>query len=308
MKIITLLPVKNEDWILEKSLENFSKFSDLIIVLDDNSKDKSLEVANKFEKVKVVNFNSTEKVVNMSQRRNILLEEGRKEKGSHFVFLDADELLSENFINKKEEYLNKMNPGEKLLLPWINIEKINNDFYFKSSDKINFKDFIFCDDGQSKFESKFLSETRTPKSSGKEIQIDFENGYVWHLRKVAPYRDSLKQAWYMCNELIEGSRNAKRINATYEYNHQKINKGALEQANIDLKKLDTSFSENIILSEILNLFNKKGILYFEALDIWNINKLAEQFKKETGRKPESKKYPSWILKINNLKNKIKNNL
>jgi glycosyltransferase involved in cell wall biosynthesis len=114
MKIITLVPVKNEAWILRFSLKNFCSFSDEVIILDDGSEDESKEIMYEYKNVKIVPFKKKEAFVDMSLRRNILLEEGRKSGGTHFIFLDADEIFSENFTLNIRTHLQLMKKGEVL--------------------------------------------------------------------------------------------------------------------------------------------------------------------------------------------------
>ncbi len=59
------------------------------------------------------------------------------------------------------------------------------------------------------------------------------------------------------------------------------------------------------INDILRMFNNKGILFFERLDIWHIKELQDQFTKEQNRKPIPQKYPAWLVALNTIKNKIK---
>ena len=150
MKIITLVPVKNESWVLDFSLKNFSLFSDEIIILNDNSTDNSCEIAAKYPKVKVLNNDMNNKEVNMSQRRQKLLSAGRESGGTHFIFLDADETFTMAFIEKIRSFLKEMKPGDTLLMPWLLVFKEGGKFYYNQN-KAYLKDFIFCDDKKSNF-------------------------------------------------------------------------------------------------------------------------------------------------------------
>ena len=185
MKIITLVPVKNEGWILRFSLKNFSIFSDEIIILDDNSNDNLYEIVKEYPKVKVIPFVTKETFVDMSLRRNILLKEGRRSGGTNFVFLDADEIFSDNFSRNLRKNIASMRQGETLCLPWVFIEQDGGDLCFNSKEKSGHKDFIFYDDELSVFKKQFLSEDRTPGNHLHKIYIPFEKGYVLHFQKLA---------------------------------------------------------------------------------------------------------------------------
>lgn len=310
MKIITLVPVKNEAWILRFSLKNFSLFSDEILILDDGSTDESTNISSSFKKVTIIPFCEKENHVNMSHRRNILLNEGRRRGGTHFVMLDADEVFAATFVANMESDLLRMNPGQKLLLPWLFVGVRNGTFVFDTNQKTNYKDFIFCDDGISSYEEKFLSEPRTPGTLKKLIAVSFEQGAVYHLQNLAVKRNQFKQAWYRVNELLKGDRSAKRINATYDYTKNLYVRNPIPVQdtfvleNYPLIEKDADY--DFYLDRIKELFRKKNVLFFEGLDIWHISELRQIFIQETGREPEPAVFPRWVLILNDFKNRVKN--
>ena len=50
-KIVAAIPVKNEDWIIDKTLSVLDRFCDSILILDDNSTDKTEEICKSYDKV-----------------------------------------------------------------------------------------------------------------------------------------------------------------------------------------------------------------------------------------------------------------
>jgi glycosyltransferase involved in cell wall biosynthesis len=312
MKVITLVPVKNEAWILKFSLKNFSLFSDEIIVLNDKSIDESVDIIKSFPKAKIVDFNETENIVDMSRRRNILLEAGREAGGTHFLFLDADEILSENFVRDIKQVLSNLSVGQTVKLPWVTITENKTQLYFEEKEKEIYKDFIFCDDKVSNYKKQNLSEARTPGIQDNIITIPFQDGYVIHFQYLASERNKVKQAWYRMNELLQNKRSAARINATYEHTKRRSLKKGYELKDSFVEEnrslIETNVSAKYHLDQIIELFKKYGIRKFEHLDIWDMADLREIFKKELGREPKPKTFPNWILFLNNIKNKIRNEL
>lgn len=313
MKIISILPVKNETWILRFSLKNFSLFSDEILILDDGSEDNLPALVKDFPKVTVIPFSVQEEYVDMSLRRNTLLREARERRGTHFVCLDADETFSSTFIIKAQQVLKKMQPGETLMLPWIILNRDTSDtdqIYFDKKDYTNYKDFIFCDDGKSVYEKKFLSEARTPGNDTQKILITFDEGYVLHFIYIAGKRTQLKQAWYRASELVEGTRSARKINATYAitknpvYKNKELLNDSFTQENFNL--IEESAGYSFYINSLKKIFSQKGIAFFEDLDIWHIKELEDLFVEELGRKPVPKLFHPFLLAINATKNKIKN--
>lgn len=313
MKIITLVPVKNESWILEFTLRNFSLFSDEIIILDDSSTDDSVAIAQNFPKVTVVPFTSKEAHVDMSVRRNILLIEGRKREATHFICLDADESLSIKYIDLMKEHLRSLLPGDTIFLPWVTLFEKGKAFYFASLEKENYKNFIFCDDGKTMYPQQAISEARTPPfHEGKKISTPYTEGCVFHFQYVAKERTRMKQVWYMCNELIEGKRSAKRINATYrhtkniksKYEEQTTDPFLAENNNLITTEISDAFHKEMIFS----LFETHSVSFFEPLDIWHIDSLQQYFVEKVGRNPHHRTFPNWLLYINDIKNKTRNNI
>lgn len=310
MKIITLVPIKNEGWILKFSLSNFSLFSDEIILLDDDSIDESRSIASKFPKVTIIPFIDKEEIVDMSRRRKLLLEAGRKAGGTHFVWLDADEIFSDAFARVARTYMEKMQKGETMLLPWILVGKQRGKLVYNPKQQDNYKDFVFCDDHSSIFKQQFLSEARTPGDHTKKRILPFEDGCVYHFQNLAEKRNQYKQAWYRINEFLKGERGPRKINATYDYTKDLRIKNPkfIEDAFIQTHFLHIAEHANyeFYKERILFLFKEKGVEVFEPLDIWYLQELQDFFFDKTGRKPKSKCFPRWILILNDFKNRIKN--
>ena len=54
MKIIALLPVRNEAWVLRHALACLSGFCDVVLVSDQQSDDGSREICTGFPKVRLI--------------------------------------------------------------------------------------------------------------------------------------------------------------------------------------------------------------------------------------------------------------
>lgn len=313
MKTILLIPVKNESWIIEDTLQNMSPHVDIIIVADQNSTDSTLEICKKFKNVEIIN-NPYEGHSN--KVRWLLLDEARKYGNNNLIIcLDADELISPEAIKEMKKLIsdNMAHPGDIFKLQWIQlwrtVKKYRNDGVWKN----NFKNVAFIDNANiNEYEKSVIINdhtSRVPNSNpGKEFIIDFP---ILHFHFVALKRNQIKQAWYRCHELIEGKRNAKRINNTYRVTL--IPKKIKEYDVPSNWYTGLSLPENIDemkgswhLEEIMKLFDRHGILFFEELQIWHIEELEKEFEKNIGRKPVSKTYPVWLSIINEVKNKIKN--
>jgi hypothetical protein len=306
MKKIALIPIKNEDWILFHSLTNISIWADIIIVADQMSTDNSRNICAQFEKVVLIDNSRTE---HSNEVRWDLLDKAR-EFGTNnlIVCIDADEILSLDFF--KEDFT-KYKPGQSFELPWIQLWKTPLQYRTDGVWKTLSKVCAFIDDGEMNYERKFIINDHTgriPHSPFKPIKI---NTPLFHLEYIPFRKNQMKQAWYRCSELILGKRNAKRINATYAMSHESSNIKTSDLL-IDIKSI-YSLPEDLVVMEytwhenqIMSWFKEYGITFFEPLDIWYIEKLRIKFKQKTGREPKPQMYPSFILKLNTIKNKIKN--
>ncbi len=307
MKIVALLPVKNESWALPSYLSSVSKIADEIIALNDSSTDSSVLILNKAG-ASVFDYDSSkEELVNMGKRRQRLLELGRKAGGTHFVWLDADETFSSNFISQAKQTILSLKPGQKITMRWVHAWKNTTDYLTDTHSPFGYiwKDFIVCDDKTSNFEEKFLSEGRTPGTHTDILRLPEKQGVVIHWQFSRFEITQLKQALYRCTELIEGTRGVRKINHTYSI--------TLPNEKLITCQLPKTWIENILapeiasegkvfyLEQITELFTAKGITFFEGLQIWHIPELHSLFIKKTGREPHSKVFPAWLVALNKLR-------
>lgn len=309
MKTIALLPVKNEEWILPTYIYSMKQVADEIIALDDNSTDNTKQIL-KDNGVFVLENKDTNSVVNMSKKRSLLLEQGRKRGGTHFIWLDADEIFDNDFIKNFRKYIEKLEPGQKLILPWITLWKSVDKERVDGIWKNNYKDVIVYDKPELVFEDKDLSEGRSQGDNNNLIKLNRKEGTILHFQFVNFEDAQAKQAWYRCLELIQSKRNPKKINNMYgvSLDNQKVRTKSISKELLANIKSPNKFGtkRDKYISEILTIFNKYGVKFFEPLDIWYIKELKDIFIKEVGREPKVKNFPSWLIRLNNLKNKIKN--
>jgi glycosyltransferase involved in cell wall biosynthesis len=95
VKIIALLPVRNEAWVLHHTLSCLSGFCDVIIVSDQDSTDASREICRRFAKVALLDPPTREGEKLPKQARWRLLDAARGYDGDNFLWCtDADELAS----------------------------------------------------------------------------------------------------------------------------------------------------------------------------------------------------------------------
>lgn len=310
MKIIALLPVKNEAWILPTYLSSVMRVADEIVALDDGSTDSSRTILEAAGASVFSHDFGTERIVQMSARRTLLLEEGRRRGGTHFIWLDADEAFSLDFLPLARETIASLKEGEKLSMRWVHLWKNTAQYLDDPASPFGhaWKDVIVCDSPTYSFETRFLSEARTPGPHDKLVCLPEEHGVVLHFQFAQWDAMQMKQAWYRCMERIEGSRSARRINHTYSV--------TLDAPALRTLPLPTHWIEGIVLpsdapitdwreEEISSWFDTHGILFFEPLQIWHIPSLRKQFVSETSREPVPRVFPRWLLLLNRLRNALR---
>jgi len=307
MKIITLVPVKNEEFILKTFLENASKFSDYIILADQHSTDRTREIALSFEKVRIID-NDEEGHSNSIRWK--LLDEARKIPGNNMMIaLDADEMISPMWFGKIfEQKIIEDGQALHFSFPWIQLFESFDYYRDDGVWKNTRKTAVWIDDRKIDYKRNIVINDHTSRVPGENIKTCEINEYpILHFQFVFKERTELKQAWYKMRELIEGG-NPRKINYRYQQSSfdgkirpKRVKKEWFE--GIELPSLEEK-PKSFHLEEILEWFNKYGIEFFESLEIWHIKRLQEEFMKKVGRKPKPKTFPKWLIKLNNIKRKI----
>ncbi len=310
-KIIALIPFRNEEWILKEFISSVKKITPNIVAYDDGSTDGGTALlqdagATILKKSFEVKSGWAEHNI-----RQILLTEGRKLGGTHFICLDADEIFSNNFYKHAEKTILSLLPGQSLWMDWVTLYR---DIHTERIDgvykNIN-KNFIFCDDKDIEFTYAFLGVSRTPGDLRNKCTVGRNIGSVIHYQYLNIDRSAMKRVWYMCSEHIQNIRTPLRINTTYDIQKDRdtiLTQGIDNDAAFNI--VDKTISEykqqeDWRFKTLLEWFEKYGIEFFEPLDIWEIDYFKKLFKEKTGRDPEPSVLPPWLLYVNDIKNKIK---
>jgi len=112
MKVIAGMPVRNEEWILEKTLSDLSTFVDEIVIVDDGSTDRTPEIIRSFKKITAIHTNppGTLPFCNGQEsiNRNKVLQLARQREADWYLQIDADEIFEDKI---KDELYNLITKG-----------------------------------------------------------------------------------------------------------------------------------------------------------------------------------------------------
>ena len=307
MKVIALLPFRNEEWCLPSYLHNTTKIVDEIIAIDDGSIDNSVKIledagAKVYSSEKLIKFNSG---WSEGSIRAELLKLGREAGGTHFVCLDADETFTNPLVENFQEILPQLKPGEKMSLQWLALWKSYSSYRHDATVwSNNWKDFVVCDDPSLSYNhNQHMHVGRTPASvsdvnNESWRRLENEHGAVMLFQFSAYNNFQLKQCWLRCSELIQEPYNSQGINIKYSITLLEQNVGLEEMPkswydkivlpkveNFDPEWKDSSFVRADLLPGIYKYFEDYGVEFFENLNIWHVPQLRNYFIKQTGRMP-----------------------
>src|SRR4051812_33392767 len=115
--VICVMPVKNEAWILKRSLSCAATWADQIIVADQGSTDGSVEIARACPKVRVLS--NVTGAYSEAVRQSLLLRAARAAPAPRVILsLDADEVLAANFEGNSEWHrILEAQPGTLIRFP-----------------------------------------------------------------------------------------------------------------------------------------------------------------------------------------------
>lgn len=280
MKVIVLMPVRNEEWILEKSLKAASLFSDAIIVGDQHSTDMTPRICRSFKKVVYVVNDSP--YPGTQNRRQILLNKARElYGGGNILFcLDADEIPTADIFNNREWHtlLENLKPLQSVLMQWIMLWR--SPYTYRSDDSVwsdSWKHFLFKDDGKTDYPLGNVHESRV---LDEKNSVQFDPVKVLHFQFVVWHRMLAKQAHCRVMEYKTfPKKNTLFINQAYgatkdERGMKLVNVPRAWVGYWEKNGIELNFSEKELTwyeIEILQDFNRFGGNSFKWLDIWDID-------------------------------------
>ena len=309
MKVIALLPVRNEAWILRHSLACLSAFADVILVSDQGSDDGSVDLYRQFPKVAVLppaDATTTGRDRLPVRVRWRLLDAARSYEGCNLLWsTDADELIAPALVTRwLDAHCERLEAGTAIETHYYNLWGTpaayrNDGSPYRPQRKV----LALVDDRTSDYirdpQVKPLHEPRVPQDDRPAV-LAAEGLPVLHLQWLRAEQNQIKQAWYRAVELIDGRASPSAINAFYAIT---LPAGRVATAPVPQQWLAgltfPDFAANETRSwqqrELYAWFDERGIEFFEPLEIWHIDVLRREFRRRTGRapRPDRSYRPGW---------------
>ena len=299
MKVIALLPVKNEAWVLPHTLACLSAFCDVILVHDQQSTDGSREIAARFPKVVWIESRASNIC---EQARWQLWDIAREYDGHNLLWCtDADEVVSppriRAFLDRRGAILTDGVVVDALVPPTsgaipraIALDSASTRRIGRLSRSSTIAGVMTIARGRCLF-MKNASQLGVDT-----VRVRAEDAPVLHLQWLLPNRSQMRQAWYRCRELLHGELSAHAINAHYA--------GTLPQWHVPTAPIPPEWLEGVTLpdpgvdaeatwqdADIVRWFDTPGVEFFEPLEIWHVRQLRQEFTRRTGRGPHFPSIP-----------------
>lgn len=296
MKIIALVPVRNEAWVLAHSLECLSGFCDVMIVNDQLSTDTTREICRRFPKVVLLESSTADTAARLPKHaRWRLLDAARHYDGHNLLWCtDADELVPPSLAREWfEQHAGALTPGRALECRvynlWDSLTKYRHDL---SQYGPHWKALGFVDDRVVDFprgEARPLHEPRIPVDT-EATALKAENLPIPHLQWTMWNRNQMKQAWYRCIDLMDKRMTAGEVNAFYSVTLPElyVHTEAVPEAwlaDVTLPNADVDQQPSWHEAEIREWFDERGVEFFEPLEIWHVPSLRSEFERRVGRRP-----------------------
>lgn len=294
MKVVALLPFKNEAWILPAYLSSIAPVVDEIAGIDDGSADDSRALIEAVGGFVQAARPGGDRETHWRWISEDMLRVGRERGGTHFVCLDADEALTAPAGTHLRDALAALAPGEKVQMQWLALWK--DPGAYRDDDSVwsdNHKDFAFADAPGLAFEGWWPhrhGRTAGPNDPALLKRLPPGQGAVLHYQFVPWSRFQVKQAWYRCIEFIRAPEKAYDINAMYaptlgDPSARTTRIPAEWLTGIDVPAGLTELPPTWHREEMLGWFDEHGTAFFEPLQIWHIDELHERFLRDVGREP-----------------------
>lgn len=223
MKLVGMMPARNEAWIIGLSLSVALMYCDEMIVSDHGSTDRTLDVIMEISRrhpgrVHVVADESPD--WSEMAIREVLLRSARERGATHGALIDADEIISANLVHRAQELYARGCPAGfalrlPMISPWGGVDRHRIDAGFKLGLWAG-----YAIDARTRYAAPADGYEMHGRLPGrlKELALDVEGG-VLHMQFCSLRRLRAKAVWYKLNEVLRYGRGVPpaKLNEQYDW-------------------------------------------------------------------------------------------
>lgn len=240
-KIIGLMLVRNEDWVLGLSARAALQWCDALYVYCHKCTDKTQEILDAISAEypeRVLRAWSEADDWDEMDMRQTTLKMGRKWGATHFACIDADEVLTGNLLPSIRERVLALKPTQALDLPMIPCWRSLD--HYRSDESVWSRAYIsmaFADDKGVAWKPEkggYQHHHRLPYGVRAKRELTHADGGVMHLQFANWRRLTAKHAWYKC---VEATRFTKRTTEEID----RVYNQALDENNLNTKPVPAAW-------------------------------------------------------------------
>ncbi len=288
MKIVALMKVRNEQWVLRASLPAILRAVDEVVILDHCSTDATPEIIRETARAhpgRVHALRDDNPVWAEADLRQRMVDAARSIGGTHLAPIDADEILSANLLPRFRALYAELARAQSLWLPWIPLWRSLHEWRDDNSIWSRGRMLIaFRDAPHIRFRPRhdgYDIHVRIPPEC-RDHTLDpvhlMQGGGLLHLQFAHRRRLIAKAAWYKMNETIRYPRRSTPEQLEAKYNP------AVDETGLRLSRCDPAWwaeYEDLLplidledepwhAAECRRLWSEHGGERFQGLRLWGV--------------------------------------
>lgn len=221
MKIVGLLPVRNEDWVLSMSARAALMWCDSLVILLHACTDKSEAIARGLQHehpARITLLSESGDGWDEMQHRQKLLDAAREEGATHIAIIDADEILTGNLLSTIRGHIERT-PGHSILqLPGYNLRHGCRQYHTTGIWGNRWFSVVFADDSRLHWSGdRFHHREPMGPPLSRYAPVRQGNGGILHLWGADERRLRAKHAAYKMTETLRWPNKSRaEIDRTYQ--------------------------------------------------------------------------------------------
>lgn len=210
MKLVAIMPARNEDWVLGLSLRALLMWVDEVVVLNHCSTDDTQQIIEDVANEsggKVTSLYEGYPVWEEMRHRQLLLEAARNREATHIAILDADEIVTGHCLSHMRGWVEKLAPGTVLRGPMRHCHR--GLWQFRRDGSVwcrggYYVSIAFADAPALKWQARkgYDHHSREPEGARLGGRITDEHPAVMHLQFAHWRRLRAKHALYKMTERV----------------------------------------------------------------------------------------------------------